>query len=142
MTQKQWVSQERKTILCIDSYQDGVLQGRFYGKDRETERFDSLSQFLVKMDAMLEETQKPQAYTATRTFSSFLVPEVSGNFSGGLRKGRCATFELQILFRQHTSWQGVLIWKDRKMEQSFRSVLELVLLLDSALRDAEGREAS
>lgn len=142
MIQKLWVPQNRKTTLCIDSYQGGVLRGRFYGANQVAEPFGSLSQFLVRMDAMLEETQAPQAYTTTRTFSSFLLPGVSGSFPGSIPKGCCATFELQILFRQHTSWQGILVWQDKKMEQSFRSVLELVLLLDSALRETEGREAS
>jgi len=55
-----------------------------------------------------------------------------------LRRGEQATFEMQIIFRQHTSWQGVITWLEEKMEQSFRSVLELILLMDSALRKAEG----
>ena len=53
------------------------------------------------------------------------------------RKGRLATFELKILFRQHASWQGTIVWKEGRQEQSFRSVLELVHLMDSALRATE-----
>jgi len=52
-------------------------------------------------------------------------------------RGAKATFELKILFRQHTSWQGTVVWREKKTEHSFRSVLELVLLLDSALRELE-----
>lgn len=42
-----------------------------------------------------------------------------------------------MIFRQHTSWQGVVIWLEQQMEQSFRSVLELILLMDSALRSRD-----
>ena len=84
----------------------------------------------------------PQSYTSLRTFSD-LIPMGEGSaVATHIRKGVKATFELQVLFRQHSSWQGILVWKERKAEQSFRSVLELVILLDSALRDMEGSAAS
>lgn len=44
-----------------------------------------------------------------------------------------ATFQLSVLFRQNASWQGRLTWLERAEEARFRSVLELVGLLDSAL---------
>jgi len=44
-----------------------------------------------------------------------------------------ATFRLRVIFRQHTSWQGTLLWQDERQEESFRSVLELIHLIDSAL---------
>ena len=56
-----------------------------------------------------------------------------------MTRGTAATFELRILFRQHASWQGELLWLERSDRQSFRSVLELITLMDSALR-AKGTE--
>ena len=142
MVQDLWACQNRKITVCVDSYQDGILRGRFYGPEQRAETFDSLSQFLLKMDTLMEETRIPQAYTATRSFSQVLLPQTSAPLSDNTQKGCCATFQLQILFRQHTSWQGILLWQEQQLEQSFRSVLELVLLMDSALRTAAGREAS
>jgi len=141
LVQKLWVPENRKTIVCIDSYEDGVFQGRFYGADQEEQSFRSLSQFLVMMDDMLEQNQTPQSYTTPRSFSTLLQPTSSFGTSGGIRRGVRATFELQILFRQHTSWQGVVLWQDQRREQSFRSVLELILLMDSALRGLGEKEA-
>ena len=138
MIQPFWVSENRKITVCIDDYTNGVLRGRFYNAGHEVSSFVSMSQFLVKMEQMLEESQVPQAYTVHRTFSDMLQPEYEGQPPLQQRKGAKATFELQVLFRQHSSWQGIVLWKDRKTEQSFRSVLELVFLLDSALRDMEG----
>ena len=141
MVDKRFIHDNRKTILCIDSYEEGVMQGRFFCGDQPAESFRSLSQFLVKMDALLDQTQLPQAYTTMRSFSSFLLPDQNCSRSHSTPKGTKATFELQILFRQHSSWQGILVWQNRNMEQSFRSVLELILLIDSALRGMEGLEA-
>ena len=55
------------------------------------------------------------------------------------QRGEAATFALRILFRQNASWQGSITWLEGEAEQSFRSVLELILLMDSALRGERGR---
>ena len=142
MIQPFWVSENRKTMICVDDYDNGILKGRFYNAYQDMSSFESLSQFLLKMESALEETQEPQSYTSHRTFSTMLRHGDELPFPAQFRKGERATFELQVLFRQHSSWQGVLVWKDKNVEQSFRSVLELVFLLDSALRDLEGSAAS
>lgn len=46
-----------------------------------------------------------------------------------------ATFIVRIHFRQNSTWQGSVTWADNKRTQNFRSALELVRLMDSALRD-------
>jgi len=40
---------------------------------------------------------------------------------------------VKVLFRQNASWQGSIAWLEGKREESFRSVLELLLLIDSAV---------
>ena len=142
LVQKLWVPEDRKTTVCIDSYQEGIFQGRFYGPDGEEQCFGSLAQFLVMMEDRLELTNTPQSDTAHRSFSALLPHTADCSHRSSIRRGTKATFELQILFRQHTSWQGMILWREQHREQSFRSVLELVLLMDSALRGEEGREAS
>ena len=51
--------------------------------------------------------------------------------------GEKATFFLKVLFRQNAGWQGSVTWLEGGQEQSFRSVLELLGLLDSALSETE-----
>lgn len=137
MLQTVWAGENRKMTVCVDSYEDGVMKGRILNAYQETEAFESLVQFLVGVEAVLEDQQSPQSYTSLRKFSDFIPVGEGNSVSGQLRRGTRATFELQVLFRQHSSWQGVIVWRDRKREQSFRSVLELVMLMDSALRTAE-----
>ena len=135
MLQTAWSDENRKLTVCVDSYEDGVLKGYILNAYQRIAVFESLVQFLLEMEAILEDQQMPQSYTSLRRFSD-LLPEGEGNAASfvSVRKGIKATFELQILFRQHSSWQGVVIWRERKIEQPFRSVLELVLLMDSALK--------
>ena len=133
MLQQIWAGENRKTTVCIDAYSNGELKGRFYNAVQEMVLFDNLTQFLLKMEAMLDEQQTPQSYTAIRRFSEDDVPDRTGNYSGIIRNGEKATFQVQVLFRQHTSWQGIVSWKERQLQLPFRSVLELVLLMDNAL---------
>ena len=139
--QKLWVPGNRKTTLCIDSYQDGILQGRFYGYQRSGQSFSSLIQFLVMMEDALEEASDLQSDTIRRSFSAMLVPDASADHRDSIRTGLLATFELQILFRQHTSWQGVILWQEQNRKLCFRSALELILLINSALREQKASEA-
>ena len=123
----------RNTVICIDSYERGVPTGRFYNPAREGgTAFESLSQLLVGMEDLLNEYQLPQSFTARRSFSSpALRPgAVAENLE---QEGKKATFSVRIIFRQNASWQGSVSWLEGKQEESFRSVLELLLLMNSAL---------
>ena len=134
MLQSVWACENRRMTVCIDSYENGVMKGRILNAYQEIEPFESLVQFLMGVESILEDQQIPQSYTTLRKFSD-LIPLGEGNVTASqIRKGARATFELHVLFRQHSSWQGVILWRERKREQSFRSVLELVMLMDSALR--------
>ena len=131
-----------KTIICLDSYQNGIPVGRIYNPQQGSETFQSLTQFLIKMEQMLDESQMPQSYTSKRTFPTVTQPLPTVRPSPPIRRGSEATFEMQVIFRQNSSWQGVIVWLEEQLEQSFRSVLELILLMDSALRCAKRKEVS
>ena len=42
-------------------------------------------------------------------------------------------FLVQILETQNATWQGTVTWTDGREVQAFRSALELIRLIDSAL---------
>lgn len=142
MIERTWVNEERKVLVCVDSYDKGVPVGRFYNAYQEAETFESLSQMLIKLEALLDDTQMPQSYTATRSFSSMVQQIDTQSLRTDSRNGAKATFELQVIFRQHTSWQGMILWREQHLKQSFRSVLELIVLMDSALRNLEGSDVA
>ena len=124
----------RTTTVCIDSYDDGILQGRFYNPFLKGGKpFLGLMQLLREMEAALDDMDFPKAYTATRTFA----PPTEGRELCAAHEpqaGKLGTFSLRILFRQNSSWQGSVMWLEGQQERSFRSVLELVMLMDTALR--------
>ncbi len=133
MTTRAWSEEYRTILICVDSYHQGTLQGRFYNPFlNEGQTFQSLSQFITKMEQTLDGMEFPKAYTTTRTFSP-LPEKLPGPPGTVYQDGKLASFALRILFRQNASWQGSVVWLDQNQEQSFRSVLELILLFDNAL---------
>ena len=48
------------------------------------------------------------------------------------------TFEVVIRNTQNATWQGHLFWVDSNRRQSFRSVLEMLTLMDEALIETIG----
>jgi hypothetical protein len=51
--------------------------------------------------------------------------------------GAQKTFVIRILNQQNATWQGVITRVDKKEERPFRSLLELIKLIDSALDEKE-----
>ena len=47
--------------------------------------------------------------------------------------GERGTFLVKVLFRQNNSWQGEVIWAEANERRNFRSALELIKLIDSAI---------
>ena len=55
---------------------------------------------------------------------------------------RKATFEVSVKFQQNSTWQGQILWAEKNAKQSFRSVLEMLRLMDEALSDEAASTAS
>lgn len=131
MTDQTWRHDGQKIIVCVDSYRNGVLQGRLYHASSEPETFESLTQFLLKMEKILDAPKIPPTNA---------IPPLPGDGAAHnppmvlpFLKGAEATFQVQVLFRHNTSWQGVMVWLEEHRQQRFRSALSLILLIDSAL---------
>ena len=133
----------RNTLVCIDSYEDGVLDGRLYHPQLHSgEQFHSAIHFLRKMERLLDATKFPQAFSTPRAFGASAAGKGSAAVGTGPRTGKIATFTVRVIFRQNASWQGSVSWLEGGSEQRFRSVLELLLLMDSALESASQMEKS
>lgn len=51
--------------------------------------------------------------------------------------GKKATFLIKILFREHSTWQGIIYWRENGEKQQFRSFLEMMFLMASAVAGAD-----
>ena len=134
MQNRVWANAYRTTVVCVDAYDEGVLKGRLYNPSSpDGECFHSLMDFLLKMEALLDRMNFPQPFAEVRAFSSKTVPTTASPPQEEMHEGKRATFALRVLFRQNASWQGSVSWLEGGQEESFRSVLELLILMNSAL---------
>lgn len=135
MIAKLWENGYHTTMICIDGYQDSVPEGRFYNQlCPEGVQFHGVIDLVKKIEAMLDKICFPQAFSKLRSFAAkplFDLNEPTGDLP---QTGDLATFALRILFRQNTSWQGSVTWCEGQQEETFRSALELLFLIDSAIR--------
>lgn len=133
MTVKIKGEEYRSTTVCIDSYENGVPCGRLYNRYLpEGKLFCGVTRFLIEMEQLLNDMDFPKAFTEIRHFTPCASNE-TGSPETEIRMGAAATFTIRVLFRQNASWQGSVVWQEGKQERSFRSALELILLMDNAL---------
>lgn len=97
----------------VDSWEDGSLKGLVTGPALpEPTPFSSLPRLILLLDSLMDLEPEPSEVKAP---------------SPGIRP----TLELDILFRQNYSWQGRLRWLEGRKEAVFRSVLELMILIET-----------
>ena len=51
------------------------------------------------------------------------------------KKGVCATYLVTVRYRQNATWQGSFLWVEENRAREFKSTLELMMLIDKALKE-------
>jgi len=144
------VSAPNLLCICVDKADEGKIVGRMYDRySKEPFVFGELSQLINRMESLFDRIGYPQASTMGRRFSedkTMLVQNKEGvvqvlKTEDIMRQsGDKATFVVHVQYRQNATWQGNVMWAENQQSASFRSALELLKLIDSALdvREKEG----
>lgn len=111
----------REAVVTIRTYENGIIDGCLqHPRLEKKEELKSLSQMILLLNSLLDMEACP---------NSPLPLVLSENGSGE----DAAVFRIQILFREHYTWQGKLIWQNENMEVVFHSGIELLQLFDEIL---------
>lgn len=113
--------QTMEALVAVTEYQDGIMKGILrHPQLEEPAPIQSLTQLILILDSLLDLEECPdQPLPLVRPITE--------------EENTIATFRIQVLFREFYSWQGRLIWKEQDQEASFRSVLELMQIMDEIL---------
>lgn len=131
----------RTVMIYVDSFERGILSGRFHiSSNPEVQTFHGLCQLLLDINNNLDRENFPQSFSELRKFQMPSKQNDMSPLSVDTKSGAVATFSMRILFRQNSSWQGSLTWIEGNQEEYFRSVLELIVLMENALRYATGAQ--
>lgn len=133
-------------VVCIHSYQpfSGEI---FHLYSAESVKIRSGYQICVELDRLCDEIGYPISNVSLRSFGNRTesprrnyreVNRVMSFDQLTEKSGSQGTFMVHVQFRQNATWQGQITWMEKKETQNFRSALELMKLIDSALdTDAE-----
>lgn len=130
--------------VCIDRRGEGGCEGRLYcGYYPQAISFYGEYAIIKIMEKLMDAINYPQVSTITRCYKQKKFSEKQEwrrIFSGKeimKEKGKLTTLAIYVQYRQNSTWQGELFWSERNMLRHFRSVLELLKLIDQI---AEYRE--
>ena len=102
-------------------YMDKTANDRFKGVvtnnlSKDAVEFTSLSKMILLIDSLMDAQE-------------MCTPEYIRSIA------EYPSFELEVLFRQNYSWQGKLRFPAERTEVTFRSVLELMEILETSISD-------
>ncbi|MBQ8038441.1 MAG: hypothetical protein IJ274_00955 [Lachnospiraceae bacterium] len=121
--------------ICADRIDDDV-EGRVFSPLKpDVIRFSGMTGLLVKMDELFDRVGYPQAFQDKRSFDGIKehtnlyrgIPE--GEMSPALileQTGEQKTFDVLVISRKNTSWQGELYNEDNAFLKSFNGEIELL----------------
>lgn len=142
--------------LCLDFYGMDQQRGKLYHQYTSGAiAFATLLEAFERMEQLYDALGYPQAATRIRSFPEGRRKPARGRTRGRRcergkevrvmepfeemieHRGRDATFLIRVMRRQNSSWQGEVTWVDGQKREYFRSALELIRLIDSAMGAAE-----
>ena len=145
-----YIGAENGVVLCIDNTSGHhELSGRFYHKySKNPYTFSNLGELLFQMEAFFNRLVFPFPSTNERLFTAGDVMPAQA-FNGGRKKekretimkdeellmqhGDLGSFIVRVQHRQNSSWQGRITWIEKKQTVYFRSVWEMMKLIENAI---------
>ena len=136
--------------ICVNGLEHGEIQGEFYHYySKEPVAFQNILELVKAMEKLFDELVFPQASTRSRSFFE-KAPE---NFYRPKREekrvlweelldhsGIAGTFITCVKFRQSSTWQGDLYWKEQGEKMFFSSALEFIRLISRSVNAEQNHD--
>ncbi|MDO4990554.1 MAG: hypothetical protein Q4E45_08640 [Eubacteriales bacterium] len=143
MTKTQWyIGAPNGVVLCVDGCSGGELSGKLYHSYRtDAQEFVNTDQMINHMESLYDSLNFPHPGSNERSFLP--VKKTDEHYSERDRimkdesllnkHGDLCTFIVRVQHRQNSSWQGRITWMENDKTISFRSVWEMVKLIENAV---------
>ncbi len=125
-------AEKQSCYFLLDYYNQRNPIGKVYNYQNGYAEVFSLTSLLKSIELMTDAYQNSEN-------RFFIEPDEKNNdivftnqhFDIKENYGHIATFKISVLFSQRNSWQGVITWIEKDMSLCFRSVYELINLIDN-----------
>lgn len=139
--------------ICVDEWDSSELSGRLYHTSLGEHYFCSLENFFQLFEQPIFAQVLPQAVFEQRSFRptkrgkrkqevvvvqpvcNQAIQQNNAQEEFAFSHGAKGTFMVRVYYCQNASWQGTVQWMDEGKTQNFRSMLELIHLMNDALGD-------
>lgn len=131
-------------VLCVDEILEyGQFRGRLYhGYRAGGAEVSSYEEMVRLMDHLFDAIQFPRANILDRSFADRIVrvrrrrnrkDRVMSDKKLLNKHGDIGTFIIRVQQRQNSTWQGRITWVEEDKTTHFRSMLEMIKLIESGL---------
>ena len=146
-----YIGTQNGVVVCVDRLLSGELSGRFFHSySTEAGTFSNLGHLLFQMETLFNELRFPYPSTNERQFDG-TAPKDPAVYEPGRRNheekrekimndeqllmqhGELGSFIIRVQHRQNSSWQGRITWVEKNQTLYFRSVWEMMKLIETAI---------
>lgn len=126
--------------LCIDECQNNVHKGRVYMPlSKHSIPFNDLTNMVLLVDKVYDRNDYPKAYQHKRSFYTEELPKHKPELKYPIDKllqqqGEIASFDILVMTRQHTSWQGLIKKTSGEVIDHFDSDLDLIQIISNLIK--------
>ena len=144
MTHSQWyIGAPNGVVLCVNALEDMCLRGElWHSYSTQPVPFLNAQQMALEMEKLYDLLNFPHPGTNERSFGPAQKPvrrstqereRVMKDEELLQKHGDLGTFIVRVQHRQNSSWQGRITWMEKDKTINFRSVWEMVKLIESAV---------
>ena len=125
MKKTQWyIGAPNGVVLCVNRNDAGELGGVFYHSYSETPvPFQGIGQMTLRMEKLYD-WLRGRIHERKKIMSDETLLAQHGDIG---------TFIVRVQHRQNSSWQGRITWMEEDRTIQFRSVWEMIKLIESAV---------
>ena len=136
-------------VLCVNAVSGGRVQGVLYHSySRDPVPFSNMGEMTFAMERVYDALKFPHPSTNTRTFvpaksAGEVFQERSRIMSDESllsKHGDIGTFIVRVQHRQNSSWQGRITWMEEDKTVCFRSIWEMIKLIENAVDTVSDQE--
>lgn len=127
-----------QVTVHISSFENRIPCGQVYNAYYDKViPFRNDRELLAILDELFDSLSFPSRFDEYRCFSDKKRPAARKERigTGIMSEKDKATFIIHVQFRRNSTWQGTIQWVESQKQQSFRSTLEMLRLIDEALED-------
>ena len=146
----QWyIGTPNGVVLCVDHRQGDQLEGHYYhAYQKEGRTFTTIEEMVFALESFYDSINFPHPTTNNRTFSDVTaaprrrqeIKRIMTDEELLKKHGDLGTFIIRVQHRQNSSWQGRVTWMEEDKTVKFRSIFEMIKLIESALDTVDGEE--